>query len=65
MTSLLVKPRNKKELSTFKKVLKLLDADFETKEKPYNPDFVAKILRGVEDSKNGKCVTITLEDLWK
>jgi hypothetical protein len=68
MITLTVKPKNKKELSVFKKVLKALDADFETNkedESPYNPEFVAKILKGREDSKNGKCVTIALEDLWK
>ncbi len=36
-----------------------------TKEEPYNPEFVNLILQGDEDYKNGKCVTIALEDLSK
>ena len=34
-------------------------------ESPYDPEFVKKILQGREDSKNGKSVSIALDDLWK
>lgn len=37
----------------------------EVKEIPYDPEFVKKILQGREDSKNGKSVSIALDDLWK
>ena len=30
----------------------------------YNPEIVAKVKRGREDFKNGKCVTIKAEDVW-
>jgi predicted RND superfamily exporter protein len=39
----------------------------ETEDKsPYNPKFVAKINKRLEDHKSGKCKTITinLEDIW-
>lgn len=71
MTTLTVKPRNKKELSILKKVLKALDADFETSisdDSSYSPEFVAKILKSREDSENGKGRKTTLEELnalWK
>ncbi len=32
---------------------------------PYNKEFVAKILKGDKDLKDGKGVSITLEDIWK
>ncbi len=37
----------------------------EVEESPYDPEFVKKILQGREDYKNGKSVSIPLEDLWK
>ena len=30
----------------------------------YDPDIVAKVKRGREDFRNGKCVTIKAEDIW-
>ena len=66
MTILTVRPRNNKELSAIKKVLEDLKMDFESNEEsPYNPEFVASVLQGDEDFKNGKGVKIALEDLWK
>lgn len=32
---------------------------------PYNKEFVAKILKGNKDIKDGKGVSIALEDIWK
>ena len=34
-------------------------------DKPYNPEFVAKIKKGDEDYKAGRYKTIKPEDLWK
>lgn len=34
-------------------------------DKPYNQEFVEKILQAREDSKNGLGVKIELDDLWK
>ena len=68
MTILTVKPRNKKELLMVEKVLEALKVKFvptEEEDTPYSTEFVKSILQGDEDYKNGKCVTIALEDLWK
>jgi hypothetical protein len=46
--------------------MKALKIKFEvSKEKPYNPDFVAKIKRSDEDFKNGKITSLKVEDLGK
>lgn len=37
----------------------------DTDRSPYDPKFVAKIRKGDEDIKNGKCVKIAIQDLWK
>ena len=37
----------------------------EVADSPYNPEFVKEILRGREDYKLGKTVSISLDDLWK
>lgn len=34
-------------------------------ESPYDPEFVNKIRKGDEDIRNGNCVKIAIEDLWK
>lgn len=34
-------------------------------EKNYDPEFVKKILEARDNAKQGKSVTIPLEDLWK
>jgi PHD/YefM family antitoxin component YafN of YafNO toxin-antitoxin module len=37
----------------------------EMEDEPYNPEFVAKIMRAREDSKQGRVTVIKTEDLWK
>ena len=34
-------------------------------DEPYSPEFIASILQGREDYKNGKCENVVLKDLWK
>jgi hypothetical protein len=65
MDTLTIQPKNKKELTLAKKVLKALDIEFNENKTTYKPDFVASIKQGREDYKNGNCKTIALEDLWK
>jgi hypothetical protein len=69
MTTLTVKPKNKKELSKAKKMLKVLDICFENNDSnPYNEDFVAMIEQNRKDHKEGKGVKMTIEQmeaLWK
>lgn len=35
------------------------------KEKPYDPEYVAKILQGQQDLKDGKGIRVTLDEIWK
>jgi len=65
MIAITVKPKNKKEYTAIKKVLKVLNIESEDVESPYNPDFVKKILEGDEEYKQGKFKVIKTEDLWK
>jgi hypothetical protein len=58
------------QIDAIKAFMKALKIKFEVskEEKPYNPEFVAKILQGDKDLKNGKGESKTLEELdslWK
>ncbi|NEW82832.1 MAG: hypothetical protein GZ094_10775 [Mariniphaga sp.] len=57
------------QIEAIKSVLKALKIKFEiSKEKPYNPEFVAKINQSRQDYKDGKGTVVSLEelnDLWK
>lgn len=65
----IVHPGSDDKYEALKAVLKALKIKFEiTKQNPYNPAFVAKILQGDEDKKAGKGKKITikeLDNLWK
>jgi hypothetical protein len=65
METLIVHPENKAQLNAVKQVLKAMKISFEKKEKPYNPEFVKKILQGDKDFKEGNFTKIDLESLWK
>ena len=67
MTTLTVKPKNKKELAIIKRVLKALNTEFETnnEKNQYNPKFVEMILEGDKAFKKGEYHSIKTEDLWK
>lgn len=45
--------------------MKALKIKFEIAEKPYNPEFVAKIKRSEDDFKNGRFTTVKVEDISK
>jgi hypothetical protein len=52
------------QIEIVKAVMKALKIKFEiSKYKPYNPEFVAKIKRGEEQSKKGQFTRIKAEDL--
>ncbi|MFD2285666.1 hypothetical protein GJU39_08855 [Pedobacter petrophilus] len=65
METLIVHPENKAQLNAVKQVLKAMKISFERKEKPYNPEFVAKIQESDQNYKAGKFKIIKVEDLWK
>ncbi len=53
------------QIDAIKAFMKALKIKFEIAEKPYNPEFVAKIKRSEDDFKNGKFTTVKVEDLSK
>lgn len=67
MEAIIIYPKNKTQLSLLKNLAKEMGMRFERKEeeKPYNPEFVAKIMKSREDSKQGRVTVIKTEDLWK
>jgi hypothetical protein len=52
------------QIDAMKAVMKALKIKFEiSKEKPYNPEFVAKIKQSEKDYKEGKFTRVKKEDL--
>ncbi|WP_158727743.1 MULTISPECIES: DUF2683 family protein [unclassified Flavobacterium] len=68
MEAIILHPKNKTQLSLLKNLAKEMGMSFETKkeeETPYNPEFVAKIMRSRKDFEEGRFTSIKTEDLWK
>ncbi|GAA4198303.1 hypothetical protein GCM10022289_06840 [Pedobacter jeongneungensis] len=66
METLIAHPKNEEEATALKVVMKVLKIDFETEESPYKPEFVEKILKGVNARKSGKPgKTIDVKTMWK
>ena len=68
MEAIILHPKNKTQLSILKNLAKEMGMSFETKkeeETPYNPEFVAKIMRSRKDFEEGRFTSIKTEDLWK
>ncbi|WP_432672325.1 DUF2683 family protein [Flavobacterium sp. SM2513] len=54
----------KKDLPIFESLAKSLGFEITKKEdKPYNPEFVKKILDGEKEIKEGKGITMTMDEL--
>ena len=63
---IIVHPDSDDKFEALKTFLKAFKIKFEiTRDKPYGPEFVAKILQGDEDIKTGKTTKIKLDDIWK
>ena len=57
-------PTTKDQINVLKAVVKAFKIEFEiTKEKPYDPDFVAKIQKSRQDISEGKITFVKKEDL--
>lgn len=67
---------NEKTIKAIETLLEALDVVFDhvsdkkksssaKKEKPYNPEFVAKILESQQQAREGKTVKIDLDEIWK
>jgi len=66
METLIAHPKNEEQATALKAVMKVLKIDFETEEKPYNPEFVQKVLKGVNARKSGKPGhIIDVKTMWK
>lgn len=56
-------PKDDEQESVLKAVLKALKIKFEVVDKPYNPDFVAKILESEKQITQGKTTRVKKENL--
>lgn len=64
MQTLIVQPKDRKELAAVKAALKALGVSFKKEEvEPYDPEFVAKIERSRQEVKEGKFSSVKEEDL--
>ena len=63
---IIAQPANDEQANALKAFMKALKIKFEiTSEKPYNPEFVAKIQESREQAGRGEYISIKTEDLWK
>lgn len=64
--TIIAHPISDDQFEALKAVMKALKVKFEIrKEKPYNPEFVAKIEKSREQYRKGQYTAIKTEDLWK
>ncbi len=65
MTTFTIHTEDKEHLKALKAVLKALKIKFEisNEDKPYNPEFVAKIKESKKQHENGEFTTVKKEDL--
>ncbi len=64
METIIVHPKNQKQLATIEAILKALEVSFEKEKKsPYDPAFVAKIKESKKQAEEGKIVSYTIAQL--
>jgi hypothetical protein len=64
MTTFTIHTDDKEHLNALKAMLKALKVKFEVSEdKPYNPEFVAKMNQSIKQVKEGKTTKLNMEDL--
>ena len=62
--TIIVHPKNIEQTNVLKAFMKALNIKFEiSKESPYNPDFVKKVLQGKKDIEQGKGITLSMNEL--
>ncbi len=64
METLIVHPKNQKQLAAIEAVLKALNVTFIKEENYYDPEFVAKIEKSKAEAKAGKVIVIKPADIW-
>ena len=65
METLIFKPDSQEQVKALKAFAKALKISFKTEEKPYDPEFVAKIKESRKQFENGQHKEIAIDDLWK
>ena len=60
---LILKNVKKKDLPLLKSLAKTLGFKIEKENKPYNPEFVKEILEAAKEVREGKGITMTMEEL--
>lgn len=65
MSTLIVHPENKEQLSALKAFLKAFNITFEENKQPYNEKFVAKMKVSKSQAASGETVKVTLDEIWK
>ena len=60
---LILKNVKKKDLPLLKSLAKSLGFEIEKEEKPYNPEFVKEILDAEKDLREGRGITMTMEEI--
>ncbi|MEH3113086.1 DUF2683 family protein [Pedobacter terrae] len=65
METLIVQPKNKKQLLAVEAVLQALNVTFK-KERSYSPEFINEIANGEEDIKNGRLTRVKdVQNIWE
>ena len=67
MEAIILRPKTKRQLSIFKNIAMEMGIPFEiinNNENPYDPEFVAKIMRSKKDFEEGKVTVIKTENLF-
>ncbi|WP_231465019.1 DUF2683 family protein [Pedobacter sp. Leaf132] len=66
METLIAHPKNEEQATALKAVMKVLKIDYESEDRPYNPEFVEKVIKGVNSRKSGKPgKIIDAKAMWK
>ncbi|WP_157280245.1 DUF2683 family protein [Pedobacter borealis] len=65
METLIVQPKNKKQLMAVEAVLQALNVTFK-KGKSYSSEFISEIAKGEDDVKNGRLTRVKdVQNIWK
>ncbi len=67
MEAIILRPKTKRQLSIFKNIAMEMGIPFEiinNNENPYDPEFVAKIMRSKKDFEEGRVTVIKTENLF-
>jgi hypothetical protein len=66
METIVVHPKNQKQLAAVEAVLKALNVTFKKEEERllYNPEFIAKMKQSDQDVKAGRTTKIEPADIW-